>query len=197
MTSSNDGVLGGPYEGDERESGHADGANYRARPWIDDANGTIVTFANILNITSVKGIKWTCLRMQERSQMGRKKRCGPSLPRGWRIHRKQCQMEAFHPRTWAQALITHRQFPDISMRGQYPLLVDILDVRGKDTSLHVCTSSSQQDIVRMPVEGKDSRSDRFLEELRDPPVALFVEGADRDGSNNRSMSTRMARRTPL
>ena len=83
------------------------------------------------------------------------------------------------------------------MRGQYPLLVDILDVRGKDTSLHVCTSSGQQDIVRMPVDGKDSRSDRFLEELRDPPVALFVEGADRDGSNNRSMSTRMARRTPL
>ena len=44
----------------------------------------------------------------------------------------------------------------------------------------------------MPIDRKDSRSDRFLEELRDPPVALFIKGADRNSpDNNRSTSFRV------
>ena len=79
------------------------------------------------------------------------------------------------------------------MREKYPLLVDILDICRENTSFHVCTSSGQQDVVRVPIDGKDGRPDRFLEELRDPPVTLFVKGADRDGSdNNRLVSVWIA-----
>ena len=78
------------------------------------------------------------------------------------------------------------------MRGKRSLLVDILDICRENTSLHICTSSGQQDVVRMPIDGKDSRPDGFLEELRDPPVTLFVKGANRNGSNDQSTTIRMA-----
>ena len=43
----------------------------------------------------------------------------------------------------------------------------------------------------MPIDGKGGGPDGFLEELRDPQVALLVKKADRDSSdNNRSMLTR-------
>jgi len=78
------------------------------------------------------------------------------------------------------------------MKEKHPLLVDILDICRKNTSLHICTSSGQQDVVRMPIDGKNGRPDGFLEELRDPPVTLFVKGADRDGSNDRLTAIRTA-----
>jgi len=78
------------------------------------------------------------------------------------------------------------------MREKHPLLVDIPDICGENTSLHVCTSSGQQNVVRMPIDGKDCRPDGFLEEFRDPPVALFVKGADRDSSDGRLTAIRVA-----
>jgi len=54
MTSSDDGVLGGPYEGDERESGHSDGTNCGTRSRIDDADGAGMIFGSILNIKSLE-----------------------------------------------------------------------------------------------------------------------------------------------
>jgi len=50
VTGSNDRVFGGPDEGDERESGHSDGANSGTRSRIDDADGAIVSFRSVLNI---------------------------------------------------------------------------------------------------------------------------------------------------
>lgn len=42
----------------------------------------------------------------------------------------------------------------------------------------------------MPIDGKHGGPDRFLKEFRDPPVTLFVKGADRNSSsNNRLTST--------
>ena len=49
------------------------------------------------------------------------------------------------------------------------------------------TASGQQHIVRVPIDGKDGGLDGFLEKIRDPLVALLVEKANRDRSdNNRS-----------
>ena len=47
MTGGDDSILGGPYEGNERERGHSDGTNDRPRPRIDDTDGAVVTCANI------------------------------------------------------------------------------------------------------------------------------------------------------
>ena len=44
MTSSDDGVLGGPNKGDERESGYPDGMNRGTRSRIDDTDGTVMAF---------------------------------------------------------------------------------------------------------------------------------------------------------
>ena len=72
-------------------------------------------------------------------------------------------------------------------RNQHRLVVRVLDVGGENMSLHVCTASGQQNIVRGAINGKDGGPDGFLEEVRDPPVTLLVKGADRDSSdNNRS-----------
>ena len=70
----------------------------------------------------------------------------------------------------------------------------VLDVRGKNSSLHVRAASGQQHIVRVPIDGKDGGLDGFLEKIRDPLIALVVEKADRDSSdNNRSrLEKRMA-----
>ena len=70
------------------------------------------------------------------------------------------------------------------MRKEHRLHIHVLNVRGENTSLHVRTTCNQQSIIRVPVDGKDGG---FLRELRDPPAALLVKGADRHGSgNNRS-----------
>ena len=66
------------------------------------------------------------------------------------------------------------------MSKQHLLLNRVLDTCGEDTSLHVCTASGQQYSVWVPIDGKDGGPDGFLE-LRDPPVALLVEGTDYDG----------------
>ena len=54
VTSSNDGVLGGPYEGDERESGYSDRTDCGTRSRIDDADGAVMTFASVLSFMSAK-----------------------------------------------------------------------------------------------------------------------------------------------
>jgi len=61
-------------------------------------------------------------------------------------------------------------------------LVNFLDISREDTGLHVCASSGEEDIVRMPIDGENSRSDRFLQEFRNPPVVLWIEGTNGDGS---------------
>ena len=70
------------------------------------------------------------------------------------------------------------------MRDWRSLLVYILDVRREYAGLHVCASSGQQNIVRVPVDGKDGGPDRFLEELRDPPITLLIKRADSDRPDN-------------
>jgi len=54
VTSSNDGVLGSPYESDERESWYSDGTDRWTRSRINDADGAVVTFASALNVVSVE-----------------------------------------------------------------------------------------------------------------------------------------------
>ena len=66
MTSSDDGVLGGPNKGDERESGYPDGLNRRTRSRIDDADGTVMAFGNMLNIVSTERKKM-CLPANART----------------------------------------------------------------------------------------------------------------------------------
>jgi len=54
MASSDDSVLGGPHEGDERESGHSDGTNRGTRSRINDADGAGMIFGSTLSIASVE-----------------------------------------------------------------------------------------------------------------------------------------------
>jgi hypothetical protein len=61
-------------------------------------------------------------------------------------------------------------------------LVNVFDVGGKYASLHVRASCSEQDIVWVPVDGKNGRTDWFLELLRDPPIVVWVKGANGDRS---------------
>ena len=93
MTSGNDGVPRGPNEGDERESGHPDGASCRSRPRIDDGDGAAVTFGSMFNVA--------CM---ERNKMGSPANartspceCAPDPQRGWKIRRKRYRTEAFIP----------------------------------------------------------------------------------------------------
>jgi len=67
VTSSDGGVLGGPYEGDERESGYSDCADCGTKSRIDDADGAVVTFGNILNFTSGKMNERTDLPVNART----------------------------------------------------------------------------------------------------------------------------------
>jgi len=60
-------------------------------------------------------------------------------------------------------------------------LIYFLDISREHASFHVRAPSSKQNVVRMPIHAEDSRSDRFLEELRNPPIVLGIEGADGDG----------------
>lgn len=59
-------------------------------------------------------------------------------------------------------------------------LIDIFDVGREDASLRVRASSSEENIVWVPIDGEHSGADGFLEQLGDPPVVLFIEGADSD-----------------
>ena len=80
------------------------------------------------------------------------------------------------------------------MRKQHRLIFHVLDGCGENTILHVCITGSQQNIIRMPIDGKDGGPGRFLEEFRDPPVALLVKRANLDSSeNSRSMLTRVGK----
>ena len=80
------------------------------------------------------------------------------------------------------------------MGKQHRLIVHVRDVCGEDTSLHVCITGSQQNIIRVPIDGKDGGPGRFLEEFRDPPVAPLVKKANLDNSDkNRSTLTRVGK----
>ena len=57
MTSSDDEVLGGSNESDERKSGHPDSTNRRTRSRIGDADGAIVTIGSVLNTMCMEGSK--------------------------------------------------------------------------------------------------------------------------------------------
>ena len=59
-------------------------------------------------------------------------------------------------------------------------LVNVFDVGGKDASLHVRASCGEQDVVWVPVDRKDGRTDWLLELLRDPPIVVRVKGANSD-----------------
>ena len=92
---------------------------------------------------------------------------------------------SFSPQNVGAGLDNIREFTGSSRtRKLRLLLVYILDVRREHAGLHVRTSSGQQDIVRMPTDGKDGGPDRFLEELRDPPITLLIKRADRDRPDN-------------
>ena len=60
-------------------------------------------------------------------------------------------------------------------------LVNVFDVGGKDTGLHVRASCSEQDVVWVPIDRKNCRTDWLLELLRDPPIVVWVERANGDG----------------
>lgn len=54
-------------------------------------------------------------------------------------------------------------------------LVNVFDVSGEHTGLHVRASCSKQDIVGVPVDREDGRADRLLQLFRHPPVVVRVE----------------------
>ena len=57
-------------------------------------------------------------------------------------------------------------------------LVNVFDVGGKDTGLHVRASCSEQNVVWVPVDRKNGRSNWLLELLRNPPIVVFVKRAN-------------------
>lgn len=54
-------------------------------------------------------------------------------------------------------------------------LIDVLNVRREDARFHVGAACCEKDIVWVPIDGEDRRTDGFLELLRDPPVAFGIE----------------------
>ena len=72
--------------------------------------------------------------------------------------------------------------------GIYALLVNVLDVGGEHTSLHIGTAGRKEHVVGVPVDGQDRRADGLLEQTRNPPVVVGIEGANRDGPINISVS---------
>ena len=81
MTSDDDGVLGGPIEGDERKSGHPDGAERWSRSRTYGADGAVVTFGSMLAGHAWKGIKWARLRMRNISRWRERNGVQPSSSR--------------------------------------------------------------------------------------------------------------------
>jgi hypothetical protein len=53
--------------------------------------------------------------------------------------------------------------------------VNIFDIGREHASLHVCAPCGEQDIVWMPVNRENGRTDRLLELFRNPPVVVRVE----------------------
>jgi len=195
VTSSDDSILGGPHEGDERESRDSDGTNCGTRPRIDDTDGAVMTFENVFNAMSL-GIKKNALTCECEGISRRRERNGvhPTPSRAREFTTDGTEWKLFTPEGGRGPEGRSNKFTISSgTRERYSLLVHVLDVCRENTSLHVRTAGSQQDIVRVPIDGKNSGPDRFLEELRDPPVTLFVKGTDRDSSGeNRSTSARIA-----
>lgn len=62
------------------------------------------------------------------------------------------------------------------------LRIDALDERREDVGLGIRRTSSEEDVVRMPVDREDRGAKRLLDVLGDPPVVLLVKRAHGDGS---------------
>lgn len=65
------------------------------------------------------------------------------------------------------------------------LLVDIFDIRREDACFHVGAACCKKDIVGVPINGEDGRTDGLLELLGDPPIALGIKRTDCDRTENR------------
>ena len=61
------------------------------------------------------------------------------------------------------------------------LRVNALNERREDVCFGIRSSSGDQDVVGMPIDGKYGRPERFLDMLGYPPIVLFVKRADSDG----------------
>ena len=57
------------------------------------------------------------------------------------------------------------------------LFINVLDICGEDSGLHIRTPSGKENIVWMPVHRKNSGPDRPFNRLRHPPIVLSVKGA--------------------
>merc|ERR1712013_797453 len=60
--------------------------------------------------------------------------------------------------------------------------LDLFDVRGEHSSLEVGGSSSNKNIVRMPINRQNSGTNRLLDVFANPPFVLFLEITDGDES---------------
>ena len=91
---------------------------------------------------------------------------------------------SFSPQTVGAGLHieTHIRHHDVVEMIKRSPLIDILDVRREHTRLHVCAASGEEDVVGVPIDGQDGRTDGLLEQAGHPPVALGVERADCDGA---------------
>ena len=87
---------------------------------------------------------------------------------------------------WRLATLAPRATREPALRDRpHPrALVHILDVGGEDASLHVSATGRKKDIVGMPIDGEHCRADGLLEQARDPPVVVRIEGANSDGATN-------------
>ena len=195
MTGCNDGILGCPYEGDERKSSHPDCVDYGTGARINDANGAIMTLEMTFDIRSIETNAMNSPANESTSPDGEKATVCTQPPAGVVNSPQTVPNGSLSPQNVGAGLKNnHKSTISPGTKGRTPPLVNVLDVCREYTSLHVCTSSGQQDVVRVPVDRKDGRPDRFLEELRNPPVALFIKGAYRDSSDiNRLASFRVAR----
>ncbi len=59
-------------------------------------------------------------------------------------------------------------------------LINVLDVSREDPRLHVRASSGEENIIRMPVNRKDSRPDGLLQQPGNPPVSFRIKRTNRD-----------------
>jgi hypothetical protein len=84
---------------------------------------------------------------------------------------------AYLPRHLARVCLSASNFQSPSADS---LLIDTLDKCREDICFSIRSSRSEQDVVRVPVDGQYSRPDRLLDVLGYPPVVLLVERADSD-----------------
>lgn len=64
--------------------------------------------------------------------------------------------------------------------------VNSLDKTREDSGMRIGGTSSEQNRVGVPSQGSNGASNRLLEVLRDPPVVLLLEVADRDQASSRT-----------